>query len=117
MFFRSAGTMRRFHLAGSFIAGLMRGDPHQTAICHIFEPIDAIVTAFIDTHLAPPFFFPLLLGLPPCLPHCRILRRNSFVPHFFFRASTLSSAIRRAALVASWESRRSVSGFFLFMLP
>src|SRR5208283_5519100 len=110
--------MRRFHLACHLVVALLCGLPHQFALPHELVPVHAtrpalttlttravrpftVATTLVDTHFVPPFFLLLPFGRPPSLPHSRIRRLNSCLPHFLARASALRLPMRLAALLAS----------------
>ena len=49
--------------------------------------------ALVD-HFLPPFFLLVRFGLPPSLPHSRMRRVNSCLPHSFFRDSALLLSVK-----------------------
>src|ERR1700733_2126825 len=97
--------MGRFHLARDFVIPLPCGLSYNLAAPHELVPVGLVT--LVDAHFSPrfDFFFPLPLGLPPSLPHARILRVNSFLPHCFLRFSALFFPMRLAALFTSFMVR------------
>src|SRR5437667_3310975 len=93
--------MRGFHLSSNLVIPLLRGLSHRLAIPHELVPVH--FTALVDAHCSPRlgFFFPLPFGRPPSLPHSRIRRTNSFLPHSLVRHSALLRPKMLAALLTS----------------
>src|SRR5215467_3453673 len=89
--------MCSFHLSGDLVITLLGRFSNQFTFPHELVPVH--LAALINAHFAPRFPLPLPLGRPPSLPHSRMRRSNSFLPHFFLRASALLRPIRLAALL------------------
>src|SRR5271157_3218456 len=94
------GSVCGLHLARNLVVALFAGLPDQFALPHELVPVN--VATLVDAHFVPPFFLPLPLGRPPSLPHSRIRRLNSALPHFLARTSALRLPMRLAALLASF---------------
>src|SRR6266481_2594166 len=91
--------MRCFHLPCYFVVSLFRRFADKFPLPH--ELVPANIPSFVNAHCLPRFdccFLPLPFGLPPSLPHSRILETNSRLPHCLILAAALRLPNSLAAL-------------------
>src|SRR5271166_4486987 len=91
--------MCRFHLARYLVVPLFCGLSDCFTLPNELVPINP-PTSLVDHGFSLRVVL-LPFGRPPSLPHSRIRRLNSALPHFLARASALRLPMRLAALLAS----------------